>query len=147
MAKAKTVDDAAELIESAVESGSEKVRETMDKATKGFEKMTAMQKEAMEAFMASAEVTSKGAEKIQAELTAYMKSAAEGMTEASKAVFGAKTLKDAMEAQTSYMKTSLETYGAEMTKITEMMSDITRDAMAPFQGPAKSFMAMMQPSN
>jgi phasin family protein len=145
MAKAKTVGDAAEMIESAVESGSEKVRETMDKATKGFEKMTAVQKEAMEALMASAEITAKGAEKIQAELTAYMKSAATGMTEASKAVFGAKTLKDAMEAQTSFMKTSMETYGAEMTKITEMMSDITRDAMAPFQGPAKSFMSMMQP--
>ena len=146
MAKAKTVEDAAGVIESAVESGTEKVRETMDKAKMGLEKMTALQKASLEAFKASAEVAVKGAEKIQVEMTAYMKSAAAGMTEASKAVFGAKTLKDAMEAQTSYMKTSLETYGAEMTKLTEMMTDITRDAMAPFQAPTKSFMSMMQPA-
>ncbi len=57
----------------------EKMEEGMAKATKGFEKLTAFQKESLEALMAVADAAGKGMEKIQSEIATYTKSASEGL--------------------------------------------------------------------
>ena len=140
MAKAKTVEGAEE----ALEMGAEKVSETFEKAGKGFEKFASFQKESMEAFMEAAGIAGKGAEKIQAELTAYIKTSTEGLSEASKAIMSSKSLQSAMELQSSYAKSAFEAYVAEMKKMSELIAGTTKSAMEPIQARSKAFMEMMQ---
>jgi len=144
MAKAKTVAAGAEEIEAVLEQGADKVRETFEKAGKGLEKFASFQKESMEAWMESAGLAGKGAEKIKAELTAYVKSSTEGFAEVSKAIMSAKSVQTAMELQSSYAKSAFETYVAEMKKVAELISGTTKAAMEPIQARTKLFMEMVQ---
>ncbi|MFO1237258.1 MAG: phasin family protein [Alphaproteobacteria bacterium] len=144
MAKAKTVDNGAEAIEAALEQGADKVRESFEKATKSLEKFASFHKETVEAMVEAAGVAGKGAEKFQSELGAYLKSAGEGFTEASKAVFSAKSVQAAMEAQSAYAKTAFEKYVAEMTKLSELMVGTTRTALEPLQSRAQAFMDLLK---
>lgn len=144
MAKAKTVETAAEAVEEVFEKSADKFKETFEKAKKGFEKFAGFQKESLEAWMEAAGLAGKGAEKIQAELSAYLKTSTEGLAAASKAVFAAKTIQEAVELQSSYAKSSFETYVAEMKKVSELVTATTKTAMEPIQAKAKTFMEMMQ---
>ena len=144
MAKAKTVADGTEEIEAVLEKGADKVRETIEKAGKGFEKFASFQKESMEAWMELAGLAGKGAEKIQAELTAYMKASTEGFAEVSKAVMSAKSVQAAMELQSSYAKSAFETYVAEMKKVADLIAGTTKSALEPLQARSKLFMEMVQ---
>lgn len=144
MAKAKAIDTGAEAIEAVLEQGADKVRETFEKATMSLEKFASFQKETVEAMVAAAGVAGKGAEKIQSELGAYLKSAGEGFTEASKAIFGAKSVQAAMEAQSAYVKTAFEKYVAEMTKLGELMVGTTQSALEPLQSRSQAFMDLLK---
>lgn len=148
MAKAKTMEtaaDAVEAVEAALEKGADKFKESFEKASKGFEKFAAFQKESMEAWMEAAGLMGKGAEKLQAELSAYMKSSTESLTAASKAIFGAKTVQEAFDLQSSFAKSSFEGYVAEMKKVSELVSSTTKSALEPIQVKTKEFMEMLKP--
>ena len=144
MAKAKTVETGAEEVEAVLEKGADKVRESFEKAGEGMKKLASFQKESMEAFMEAAGIASKGAEKIQAELTAYIKTSSEGLSEASKAIMSSKSIQTAMELQSSYAKTAFEAYVAEMKKVSELVTGTTKSAFEPLQARSKAFMEMMQ---
>lgn len=139
MATAETVTSAADAMGAAAANGAEKVRESMDKAAKGFEKLGEFNKANFEAFVASAGVSTKAMEKLGAEMASYAKTASEGFSEAAKSIFGAKTLQAAMEAHSDYVKSSFDSYVAELGKINEMMSAATKEAFEPLKARAKAF--------
>jgi phasin family protein len=105
---------------------------------------TSAQKAAMDAFTEAAAASGKGFEKLQAEIMAYAKSSTEAFTEATKSIFGAKSLEAAMEAQKSYAKTAFETHIAEMTKLTQLFSESIKSAIEPMTAQAKTFAESFQ---
>lgn len=109
------------------------------KKSESFENVSSFQKEAMDAFMEMATTSGKGFEKLQAEVMAYMKSSGEAFTEATKSIFGAKSLEAAIEAQQAYAKSAFETHMSEMTKLTEMFSESMKTALEPVAAQAKAF--------
>ncbi len=111
----------------------------MAKKPESFEKVSSFQKEAMDAFMEMATTSGKGFEKLQAEILAYAKSSGEAFTEAAKAVFGAKSLEAAFEAQQSYAKSAFEAHVSEMTKLTQLFSESLTAAFEPVATQAKAF--------
>ncbi len=146
MAKAKTTAGATETIESAVEqgaqafeAGAEKVREGFQKVAADFEKYASFQKENLNALIEAAGAAGRGVEKLQAQYIAFAKASSEEFATAAKAIFGAGSLKAAMEAQSNYAKSAYEAYAAEMQKVREIMTDVAKDATAPLKDRSKAF--------
>lgn len=117
----------------------------MAKKAESIESMTTFPKEAMDAFMEAATTSGKGMEKLQAEILAYAKSSGEAFTAATKAIFGAKSLEAAMEAQQAYVKSAFETHMTEMGKLTQLFSESMKAAFEPIAAQAKTFAGAFTP--
>jgi len=117
----------------------------MAKKSESIESMTAMPKEAMDALMEAVTTSGKGLEKLQAEFLAYAKSSGEAFTAATKAIFGAKSLEAAIEAQQAYVKSAFETHMTEMGKLGQIMSESMKASIEPFVAQTKGFSSMFTP--
>ena len=111
----------------------------MAKKAESIESMTTFPKEALDAFVEAAATSGKGFEKLQAEFLAYAKSSGEAFTEATKAIFGAKSFEAALEAQQAYVKSAFETHMTEMGKLTQLFSESLKASIEPFAEQAKTF--------
>ena len=144
MAKAKTAETTADALGAAAEQSADAIRSTLEKASAGFEKLGAFHKANSEAFVASAGISTKAMEKVGSELAAYAKSAAEDFSEATKAILTSKSLQTAFETQSSYLKSSYESYMSEMTKLGEMLTGAAREAFEPLQSRGQAFTTIFQ---
>lgn len=128
--KAKTGKEtagAAETYEKVVFAG----KESVAAAAKGYDKLVAFNKENFEAVLAAGNAAAKGVEEINAEVIAYGKEAIEDNIAAAKALLTAKTLRDAVDLQTEWFKSSFDSYVSRTTKLSEMTVKVTQDAFQP----------------
>lgn len=88
-------------------------------------------KDAMDKALKSYSNTSKGMQAIASETADYAKKSFEANIAHFQTLMGVKSFESVIELQTSYAKTALEGYIAEVTKIGEMVSDIAKDAYKP----------------
>ncbi len=115
----------------ALRAGSlEEVSEMMN----NFEEMQKLSKDNMDIAMASFGSMSKGFQAIAAEVADYQKKSFEEGTAAVEKLVASKSLDKAFEAQADYVKTSYEGFVGEMTKISEMVTDMSKDAYKPYEG-------------
>ncbi|MBG6211091.1 phasin family protein [Labrenzia sp. EL_126] len=115
----------------ALRAGSlEEVSEMMN----NFEEMQKLSKDNMDIAMASFGSMSKGFQAIAAEVADYQKKSFEEGTAAVEKLVASKSLDKAFEAQADYVKTSYEGFVGEMTKIGEMVTDMSKDAYKPYEG-------------
>ncbi|MBG6158435.1 phasin family protein [Labrenzia sp. EL_208] len=108
----------------------EEVSEMMN----NFEEMQKLSKDNMDIAMASFGSMSKGFQAIAAEVADYQKKSFEEGTAAVEKLVASKSLDKAFEAQADYVKTSYEGFVGEMTKISEMVTDMSKDAYKPYEG-------------
>ncbi|MBP6546793.1 MAG: TIGR01841 family phasin, partial [Phenylobacterium sp.] len=73
----------------------------------------------------------KGAEALGAQATAYSKKAVEANVAAAKSLSGAKSIQEVVELQTSFAKSAMEAYMAELSKMGEIVSASVKDSMKP----------------
>jgi len=99
-----------------------------------FEEMQKLSKDNMDIAMASFGSMSKGFQAIAAEVADYQKKSFEEGTAAVEKLVASKSLDKAFEAQADYVKTSYEGFVGEMTKIGEMVTDMSKDAYKPYEG-------------
>ena len=64
-------------------------------------------------------------------MTAYSKKAAEDHMTATKTLTGAKSLQEAVELQTTYAKSFLDSYLAELNRWSDTVSGSVRESMRP----------------
>ncbi len=115
----------------ALRAGSlEEVSEMMN----NFEEMQKLSKDNMDIAMASFGSMSKGFQAIAAEVADYQKKSFEEGTAAVEKLVASKSLDKAFEAQADYVKTTYEGFVGEMTKISEMVTDMSKDAYKPYEG-------------
>ncbi|MFM8376774.1 MAG: phasin family protein [Phenylobacterium sp.] len=126
MAAAKT---AADKIANA---GNEALRDAMEKGVSGLNDLTAHSRKNMEAVIASVTAATKGAEALGAEAVAFSKAAVERQTAAVHSLAGVRSVQDLIEVQTDLAKTHMEATVAQMSKATELMTAMFRDAYQPF---------------
>lgn len=124
-------DDAAKTLETFAHAGQEQVKEQMERTMAAVSEMGAFGKENVEAWIASATAASKGFEALSAHYVAYSKKAMETNMAAAKSIMSSKSIQELMERQADYAKTSFEAYVAELNKMSELMSGVTKDAMKP----------------
>ena len=150
---------AANTMNQAAAAGDKIMRETMDKASAmtdqafkdGVEKsmtalneLNAQSKRNLEAVVESVTAATKGAETLSNHAMAYTKKAVESQVEQAKALSGARSVQEIVELQTTYAKTAMETYIAEMNKAAEVLSSVVKESFRPLNERATSLAETMQ---
>lgn len=106
-------------------------KDGVEKTLAALNDANAHSKKNLEAVVASVTAATKGAEALGAQAMAFSKSAFETQVTAAKSLASAKSLQELVELQTSFAKTALETYMAEMNRMTETVSTSLKDSIKP----------------
>ena len=93
--------------------------------------MNTHSKKNLEAVIASVTASTKGAEALGAQAMAYSKKAVEDHVAAAKSLSGAKSVQEVIELQTTYAKSALDAYIAEVSKMSDIVSSSVKDAVKP----------------
>ncbi|MGE4372950.1 MAG: phasin family protein [Xanthobacter sp.] len=96
-------------------------------------------KDNMENAMKSFGVLSKNAQAIAVELADYTKTSFEQGTAALEKLLGAKSVDQAIEIQQAYLKSSYEGAVAQATKMSELYTELAKEAYKPFEGTFNKF--------
>ncbi|WP_375202716.1 phasin family protein [Hyphococcus sp.] len=127
MATAKTAADAFDM----KAFGPDSFKEGYDKFAEGMSSFADFQKESLNAMMASAGAFTKGMEKLTSESAAFSKSAFEETVATAKAASAAKTLQEAMELNSDFMKTSVEKNLGQINKVADIWASTAKDTVEP----------------
>ncbi|MBX9457322.1 MAG: phasin family protein [Rhizobium sp.] len=93
-------------------------------------------KEAMDTLLKSYSSTTKGFQAIASETAEYSKKAYEANVAHMEALMSVRSIEAAVELNTSFAKSMMEGYLAELNKLGEMYSDIAKQSYVPAQAVA-----------
>ena len=93
--------------------------------------VNAHSKKNLEAVIASVTAAAKGAEALTTETLAYSKTAMESQVAAAKSMSGVKSVQELFELQSGFAKTAMESYMAQMGKVSEIFTASMKDAVKP----------------
>jgi phasin family protein len=127
----KATDTLKTTVENITTTGNKAFTETVQKSMSAMNDVSAHSKDNLEAVTASVAAATKGAETLGAQAMAYSKKTMENNIAAAKALSGAKSLQEAMELQTSFAKSSMESFVAEMTKMSETAAASFKATFSP----------------
>ncbi len=97
----------------------------------GLNEINAASKQNLEAFVASATAATKGAETLGSQAIAFSKKALEDNVAAAKSLTSARSVQEAVELQTSWAKSALETYLSELNKASETVAASVKESLTP----------------
>lgn len=106
-------------------------KDGLEKSTAAFSELGAQSKQNLDAVVASATAAQKGAEALSAQALSYGKTSWETGVAAAQTIAKARSVQELIELQTSYTKSAMETYLAEMTKMTETLTASVKDSFKP----------------
>jgi phasin family protein len=145
MTKAKSAGEKATgAAESALENGAAALKTGFEKALKNYDAVLGFGKETAEACMKSATVAGKGIESLNNELYSYSRQSIDDSIAATKAVMGSKSVHEAFEFQTDFAKSAFEAYVGELSKVSEMVSEATRQTYEPLKGRMQAWLDVVQ---
>ena len=96
-----------------------------------FEEFQKVGKDGFDAAVRSFGEVNKGFQAIAAEMTGYSKRALEDGTRTFEQLAGAKTVEQAIEIQSQYVKRAYDAYTAEVSKLGELYVGLARNAYQP----------------
>ncbi|ASG20639.1 MULTISPECIES: phasin family protein [Nitrospirillum] len=117
--------------EQAVALTKEQVEKASKKAFEAYEELTAFNKETVDALVLSSTVLAKGLESLSKSFVAYAQSSLESSVSATKALLAVKTLREAVDLQSEFAKTSFDTLVSEATKTSELSVKLANEAIEP----------------
>lgn len=106
-------------------------KDGIEKSLAAMNDMNANSKKNLEAVVASATASAKGAETLGAQAMAFSKAMFDAQVAAAKSLSGAKSIQEVVELQTAFAKTSLETYMSEFGKMSETVAASVKESMKP----------------
>ncbi len=128
----------------AAASGNQAFKDSAEKSLTALNELNAQGKRNLEAMVASVTAATRAAETLGAHAMSYTKSSMEHQAEAARALTGARSVQEAVEMQTTFARTALETYVAEMNKVTEVVSAAFKDTLKPLNERATAMMESVQ---
>jgi phasin family protein len=128
MAAADTVKTTVEQFSTA---SNKAFKDAVDKTLGALNDANSYSKGNLEAVIASVTAATKGAETLGAQAMAYTKKAVEDHVAATKSLAGAKSIQEVIELQTTFAKSAMEAYMAEMGKMSETVAASVKDSMKP----------------
>ena len=108
-----------------------KLKEGVEKAMKTSEELLAFSQGNMEAFMKASQIYAAGFQDISKHLAASSKASIEESVAFSKSLIGVKSVKEAVDLQTGFAKSSIEKAVAETNKIADVSVKLAEQAVAP----------------
>lgn len=118
-------------IEQYTTTGNQAFKDGVEKSLSALNEINSASKQNLEAVVASVTAATKGAESLGAQSIEYSKKSVETAVAAAKTLSGAKSLQEVVELQTSFAKTALETYLAELNKASEIVSASMKESLVP----------------
>jgi phasin family protein len=106
-------------------------KDGVEKTLSAFNEANTHSKKNLEAVVASVTAAAKGAESVGAQAMAFSKKTFDDQVAAARSLASAKSLQEVVELQTSFARSFLETYMAEMGKLTETVSSSVKDSLKP----------------
>ncbi len=128
---ATAADTAKATAERFAETGNQAFKDGVEKSMAAFADLNTQAKRNMEAVVASVTAATKGAETLGAQAMAYSKKSVEDQVAAAKSLSSAKSLQEAVELQTTYAKSFLDAYLAEVNKWSDTVSGSVKESMRP----------------
>ena len=118
----------AEQVQAA---GAKAFREGLDRTTASLSDLSAESKQNLDAVVASAAAAQKGAETLSAQALSYGKTSWESGVAAAQSMAKVRSVQELTELQTSYTKSAMEVYLAEVTKATDVFTASVKDSFKP----------------
>lgn len=146
---ASTIETAADVSVKSFEKSLAAVREGIEKATKGLETSQAKLKEGvekavktseellafsqgnLEAFVKASQIYASGFQDISKHVAASSKASIEDSVAFSKSLMGVKSVKEAVDLQTGFAKSSIEKAVSESNKLTDAAVKLAEQTLAP----------------
>jgi phasin family protein len=128
MSAAETAKSTVEQITAASNTA---FKDGVEKTLAAFNEANVHSKKNLEAVVASMTAAAKGAETIGAHAMAFSKKTFDDQVTAARSLATVKSVQDVVELQSSFARSMLETYMAEMNKLTEVMSSSVKDSIKP----------------
>jgi phasin family protein len=126
---------AAEAAKSTVEqitaASNTAFKDGVEKTLSAINEANSVSKKNLEAVVASVTAAAKGAETIGAQAMALSKKTFDDQVAAARSLAGAKSVQDVVELQSTLARSFLESYMAEMGKLTETVQASLKDSMKP----------------
>ena len=127
--------EAAETVKATVEkfttAGNQAFKDGVEKTLAGINEANGLAKGNVEAVVESLTAATKGAETVGAQAIAFSKKNWEEAVTAAKTLQGAKSIQEVIELQSTYAKSSMEAYVANLNLLSETMSASFKDSFKP----------------
>ena len=112
-------------------------QEQVDKASetifKRYDEVASLGKDNVDAYVRSTSVFAKGFETMSVEFMSILQATVEANMATTKALFGAKTLREFVDLQTEFSRSRFDSAVAESAKLTEMSMALANDTIEPIQ--------------
>jgi phasin family protein len=119
--------------EQAVAIAQEQVEKASSKLFEGYDDVASLSKDSVDAYVASSTLLAKGVEALGKEMISFAQSTVESNLATTMAFFSAQTLQEAIDLQTDFSRSRLDTLVAESAKLTELSLALANDSFAPLQ--------------
>ncbi|MFN9849729.1 MAG: phasin family protein [Alphaproteobacteria bacterium] len=124
-------DTAKKTVDQFTAASSVAFKDGVEKSLAAMNDMNAQSKKNLEAIVASATASAKGAEAMGAQAMAFSKAMFDAQVSAAKSLSGAKSLQEVVELQNAFAKSALETYMSEFGKMSETFSASMKESLKP----------------
>jgi len=124
-------DTAKKTVDQFTAASSVAFKDGVEKSLAAMNDMNAQSKKNLEAIVASATASAKGAEAMGAQAMAFSKTLFDAQVSAAKSLSTAKSLQEVVELQNAFAKSALETYMSEFGKMSETFSASMKESMKP----------------
>jgi len=114
-----------------IETSQVKMKESVEKAMKTAEEMVSFGQGNLEALMKASQIYASGFQDISKHLAATSKASLEESVAFTKSLMGVKSVKEAVDLQSSFAKSSIEKAVSETSKITDASVKLAEEAIAP----------------
>lgn len=124
-------EQAAKTFEQTASAAKEQVEKLSAQLLKLSAELQALNKGNVEALIQSGTIASQGAEDLSREVVAYAQASFDKSVTTGKALLTAKSLKEVIDLQTDYVKSSFDAFTAEASRIQDLTTRVTSAAFAP----------------
>ncbi len=106
-------------------------KDAVEKSLSAMNEINAQSKSNLEALVASATAAGKGAEALGAQAVEYSKKSLDDHMAAARSLTAAKSIQEAVELQTAWAKTTMESYLAQVNRASETVAASMKETLTP----------------
>ncbi len=127
----QAVREGIEKATKGLETSQLKIKESVEKAVKTSEEMFTFSQGNLEAFIKASQIYAAGFQDISKQFAASSKASLEESVAFTKSLLGVKSIKEAVDLQTGFAKSSIEKAVSESNKLTDATVKLAEQAIAP----------------